>query len=196
METMQKQADFVTVNVKHNFTEDELKEQSGLLAKAVKDKTNEEAAKKVAMSGFTERIKSLDAQINIHSSNINNGHAYVDKACELWLNYETNMRVYIDKNTGLVAKQEPFYSTDFQTKMQLEATEEHIAANNKVGDFAEGKLDGVILDKKLGKKVGQFKEDKKSGKIKPKPLYDVDSLHDPYGDDDDHYDDDLGDLAL
>lgn len=85
----EKTVDMLNVNVRHEFSEAELKEQANLLSQAVKNKAAVEADKKVAMSGFTNQIKKLDADINIHSSNHNNGYTYRDEACELWLDYDT-----------------------------------------------------------------------------------------------------------
>lgn len=170
----EKTVDMLNVNVRHEFTEAELKEQANLLSQAVKNKAAVEADKKVAMSGFTNQIKKLDADINIHSSNHNNGFTYQDEACELWLDYDTNTRVYVSKSSGKEVKHEAFYPSDYQKKIDFTGvsaeTQDQIDENNQVGEFAE---QNDQLDKVISDKVTKFKADKKSGKIKTKPLYDV-----------------------
>lgn len=161
---MEKIIDMVNVNVRHVFTEPELKEESTLLAQAVKNKASVDAEKKVAMSAFTNQLKKLDADINIHSSNYNNGYTYRDEPCELWYDYDTNTRVYKNKQTGQEVKHEPFYAGDYQKKIMFEEQQEQIAENNSAGDFAEGDQ----LDQVIGDKVKKFKAEKKSGKKAPK----------------------------
>lgn len=146
---LEKISDYCTLNVKHTFSREELEEQSSLLAQAVKNKAQEEANKKVAMADFANKIKSLEAQINLHSGHINNGYTYTDRVCELYLDFEQKVRVYDDKQTGEELKREPFHQSDFekrQLRMNLEA---QIGENNGIGDFAEGDaLDKVISEKK------------------------------------------------
>lgn len=167
---MEKIAELVTADaVKHVFSEEELKEQSTLLAQAVKNKTGVEADKKVAMSGFTNTIKKLEADINIYSSNYNNGYTYKDVPCELWLDYDTNTRVYVSKETKETVKHEPFYAGDYQRKMAFEVSSEtqaQIDENNAVHEGLEPDEDGLYTDRYGNKTdidprilVEEFKED-------------------------------------
>jgi hypothetical protein len=181
-ENFEKISDYVTLNVKHIFTEDELKEQSNLLAQGVKNKTQEEANKKVAMADFANKIKSLEAQINVHSGHINNGYTYTDRVCELYLDFENKIRIYDDKQTGQELKREPFHQSDFEKRQLKMNMDEQIEENNSVHDFANnitgGK--GTKDDPYIYQVPDPLYEviETKKGKGKPKPK---DTLPDDYG---------------
>lgn len=150
-QNLEKISDYVTVNVKHNFTREELEEQSNLLAQAVKNKTQEEANKKVAMADFANKIKNLEAQINLHSGHINNGYTYQDRVCELYLDFDKKIRLYDDKITGDHLKTEPFHQSDFEKRQLKMNLDEQINENNEAGEFAEGDALDAVIDKKKGK---------------------------------------------
>lgn len=188
-------ASLVTVNVKHTFSDEEKIQQSSLLAKTVKDCETEEANKKSDMAVYKNKIDRYKAEIKEISGKINNGYDFVDRAAELWLDYETNQRVYTSKETGDVIKTEPFHASDFQKKIDFDneetARQEQIEENNAAHDYANAEpmetsfynddngnltdipprapdaLDKVIADKKAPNK-----------KEKPKPS---DNLPPQYG---------------
>lgn len=149
---LEKIADYITLNIRHTFSREELEEQSNLLAQAVKNKAQEESNKKVAMADFTNKIKSLEAQINLHSGHINNGYTYSDRVCELYLDFEAKQRIYDDKLTGEHLKTEPFHQSDFEKRQLKMNLDEQIEENNEAGEFAEGDALDVVIDKKKGKK--------------------------------------------
>lgn len=154
---LEKMADMVILNCKHDFTEDELQQESQMLAQSVSDKATEENNKKVAMTSFKNKIDTHEGAIKLHASNINHGFTYIDKASVMYRDYVTSKRVYFDKSNGDFLKEEAFHHSDYQKKIdfELEATarEEQIAENNTAGDFANGldALDEVIIDKKVAK---------------------------------------------
>lgn len=101
-----------------------------------------------------------------------------------------NTRVYVSKATSTEVKHEPFYPSDYQKKIDFTGisseTRDQIGQNNEAGDYAEAYADaehaewvngddapGDQLDKVIKDKVTKFKADKKSGKIKTKPPYDI-----------------------
>jgi hypothetical protein len=139
--TLEKMADMVVLNVKHEFSSDELKQEADMLAQCVSDKQQEENNKKVAMSVFKNKIDTLQGEINLHASNINHGFTYVDKASVMYRDFDKQKRVYFDKQNGDFLKDEPFHPSDFQKKLDFEeqerARQEQIEFNNSNGDFAE-----------------------------------------------------------
>lgn len=147
---LDKMADMVVLNVKHEFNEFELKQEADMLAQCVSDKQSEESNKKVAMSVFKNKIDTLQGEINLHASNINHGFTYVDKASTLYRDFNKQRRVYFDKQTGDFLKDEAFHPSDFQKKLDFEAEEsarqEQIAENNSYSP-----VDEVIVGKKIGK---------------------------------------------
>jgi|GEM_PF-6394098 len=58
-DNLDKMADMVILNVKHEFNEAELKQEADMLAQCVSDKQQEENNKKVAMSVFKNKIDTL-----------------------------------------------------------------------------------------------------------------------------------------
>lgn len=184
---LEKASDLVTVNVKHIFSAEELAQQSQLLANAVNDKATEENNKKVAVSDFANKIKQLDAQIKTYSGHVATGFTYTDRSAELYRDYVRSKRVYLDKITLEVIKEEDFKESDYQKKIDFEAAEEQltledmrrqtqIEENNTAGNFAEAgdALDGVISDKNPGHRLGtegkKLSDKVKEGLNKEKPI--------------------------
>jgi hypothetical protein len=151
MSQIQKIADFVSVNHKHIFSQEEREEQAHLLAQAVKNKSIKEVEKKSAMNQYKDEIDKLDKDIKIASNHVNDGYTFKDFPCELHLNYATKKRMYIEKNTGDVIKEEDFHNSDYQKKLDFEAEQqrifnEQIDENNDAVSKAEkpsGKLKKV-----------------------------------------------------
>lgn len=150
--TLEKMADMIVLNLKHDFSPEELKQEADMLAQCITDKQQEENNKKVAMSVFKNKIDTLQGEINLHASNINHGFTYVDKATVLYRDFTNQRRVYFDKQTGDFLKDEPFQPSDFQKKLEFDteenARQEQIAENNDIGDFAnhEPNEDGLYTD--------------------------------------------------
>jgi len=150
---LDKMADMVILNLKHDFSAEELKQESAMLAQCITDKQQEENNKKVAMSVFKNKIDTLQGEINLHASNINHGFTYVDKATVLYRDFDKQRRVYFDKATGDYLKDDPFQPSDFQKKLEFDteetARQEQIEENNEVGAFAnqEPNADGLYTDR-------------------------------------------------
>lgn len=165
IENLELVSDVVTVNIKHFFSADELARESQLLAQTVQDKATTENNKKVAMSGFSNQIKQLDAEIKVHSDCVANGFTYKDVTSELYRDYDRKKRVYLLKGTETIIKEEDFRESDYQKQLPFDgedteltqidrARQQQIEENNRVGGFAAGDLDAldeVIIDKKVGK---------------------------------------------
>jgi len=169
---LEKIADVVTVNVKHVFSQEELLEKSSALAQTVNDKAEIETEKKAIAAEYKNRIDKLQAEIKLYSGHITNGFAMVDKAAELYLDFESNERVYMDKQTGDLLKTEPFHPSDYQKKIDFTGTDANtdsqIDFNNEVGEFADPL--GEVISEKL-KKANK-------GNEKPTPK---DNLGEHYG---------------
>lgn len=200
IENLERVADVVTVNIKHIFSDEQLAQESQLLAQTVMDKATEENNKKVAMSTFANKIKQLDAEIKVHSGHVASGFTYRDTTAEMYRDYVRSKRVYIDKSSREMIKEEPFRESDYQKKLDFDGEEnnlttadmrrqQQIEENNQVGTFAEEGMDAlgkVIADKqkpgshKLGAE-GKKLSDSVKGSIaaeKPKPK---DNLDENYG---------------
>lgn len=189
-------SDVITVNIKHVLTTDELAQRSQQLAQTVQDKAGTENSKKVAMSGFSNQIKQLDAEIKVHSDCVANGFIYKDVTAELYRDYERSKRVYILKGSETIIKEEDFRESDYQKAINFDGDDEltaldinrqqQIEENNRVGEFAEGgdALDNVIGMKNPGHVLGeegQALSDKvKKGVAKEKPTP-KNNLGDNYG---------------
>jgi hypothetical protein len=184
-QTLELLADVVTVNVKHIFSPEELLQKSAILAQTVNDKSEIEAEKKAIASEYKNRIDKLQAEIKLNSGYITNGYAFIDKTAELYLDFTTNERVYLDKQNGEQLKREPFHPSDYQKRMDFtgtdEETDEQIAFNNHIGEMADPL--GDIIDNKV-KKAGFT--------LKPVPK---DNLGEHYGKNNEFEDDDDDPLA-
>lgn len=183
---VQKISDLVTVNVRHDFTPEEMAEQSQLLAKAVQDKSHVEAEKKIVVKGFQDRIALHDKEIKDFSNKVTNGFAYIDLPAEMYLDYAQEKRLYYDKRDGKLLKEENFKESDYQTKINFEAKQKQIAENNAAGDFAEGEEqfpEGDALDQVINEKIAESGKGKGPKKEKPTPK---DNLPEQYGKDYEH----------
>lgn len=182
---LEKMADLVTVNIRHDFSPAELAQESQLLAQSVNDKIHEENNKKVAMTVFKNKIETFDADIKLHASNLTHGFTYKDVSTEMYRDWKNSKRVYFDKQTGNFLKEEAFHPSDYQKKLDFEteesARQQQIEENNRTGNEAEDNpfaaIDEIIIDKRVGK----------GKKEKPSPKY---NLHPLYGKDFEHGDSD------
>ncbi len=140
-DSLEKLADMVILNCKHDFSADELKQEADQLAQCVSDKQQEENNKKVAMSVFKNKIDTLEGEIKFHASNINHGFTYIDKATVLFLDFVNNRRVYFDKQNGNFIRDEAFHPADYQKKIDFTGispeTQEQIDFNNAVAGLSE-----------------------------------------------------------
>lgn len=187
IEHVEKRSDLVTVTVKHDYSQDELAEISDLLAKAVQDKSHVESEKKVVVKQFSDRIALHDKEIKDFANKVSNGHAYIEKAAEMYLDYTIEKRLYYDKRDGSLLKEEPFHASDYQHKINFYAKQNQIEENNAAGEFAEGDpeggdaLDQVISEKRNETKAEQnAREGAMIRKLQEKPVP-KNNLPDDYG---------------
>lgn len=170
----------VTVNCKHTFDDAELLQKSQQIANLITDINHEEDEKKAIGAQYKNKIDTMKAEAKLVSGHITNGFMYTDKPAELYLDYGTSQRVYVDKHNGEELRRDIFHASDFQKKIDFDleetARQQQIEENNATGSYAEGSLaqgiynpvDAIIIDKKLGKVK----------KEKPKP---ADNLSPNYG---------------
>lgn len=159
----EKVADMVLVPGKHFFSDEELLQKSSEIAHLLSDIEHEEAEKKTMAAQFKNKIDVLKAEAKLISGHINNKFKFVDVPCELFLDYDTNTRVYMDKQSGEEIKHESFHASDYQKKIDFTGiapeTQAQIDENNQVSEFADP-LDEVIQTKvKGGKKHKPDAED-------------------------------------
>lgn len=155
-------AKFVTVNTKHNFTDEERLQQSHQIARLLSEIETEEAEKKARASEYKNKIDKLKAEAKLISGHITNGYAFIDKPAELYLDYTTNERVYFDKHDQTELLRETFHASDYQKKLVFEGTQEQIDENNTLFDYAEGESGATGLKPtpkdNLGEDYGKFHE--------------------------------------
>lgn len=158
--------DQVTLPVKHILTIEEQLSNGSKIATLNADIEIVESAKKQIAKEYQNKIDNMKAEVKLYSGQLNNGFKFIDRLCDMHLDYEAKKRVYFDKQNGNFVKEEDFHPSDFikrQTALDLEAKltqedierQKQIEANNHAGDYAEGDpfkpVDDVIIDKKLGK---------------------------------------------
>lgn len=145
-------ASFVTVEAKHVFTDIEISSKSKQLARLMAEIESEEAEKKARAAEYKNKIDKLKAEAKLVAGHITNGYAFQDFPAELYLDYGTNERVYIDKQNGAELSRENFHSSDFQKKIDFTGidpeTQVQIDFNNAVGNIAEGDGDNASTDLK------------------------------------------------
>jgi len=172
----------VTVNVRHNFSHEELLQKSTQIANLINDINTEEAEKKAVGAEYKNKIDKLKAEAKLVSGHITNGFMYTDKPAELWLDYETHERVFTDKHDGTVLKREPFHASDFQKKIDFDEEERNrqlqIDENNEAGEAANGNIHYDFTNIDQLNKVISDKKASKTKKEKPKPS---DNLGEHYG---------------
>ena len=120
----QKIADLVSTSAKYDFTRSEIAEQAQLLAQSVKDLSLKEQEKKSVVAQFKDEIEKIEKQIKIYSNHVNDGYTYKDFSCELHLDFERKKRLYIDKVSQTVVREEDFHNSDFQKQIDFQAEEE------------------------------------------------------------------------
>lgn len=133
-------AKFVTVNARHDFSDEELRQKSQQLARLISDTESEESEKKARAAEAKNKIDKLKAETKLISGHITNGYTFMDKPAELYLDYASNERVYIDKHDGTELMRETFHSSDYQKKIDFTGidpeTEAQINFNNEIGNAA------------------------------------------------------------
>lgn len=128
----------VIVPVRHEFSNTELLEKSNEIAECVSTKAKLEAEKKTNAAEFKNKIDKEAAQITLLSGHINNKYATVDKACELYANFDTKKREYRLKETGEVVKVEDLHASDYNILQQRLDLDKQVEENNEAGEYAEG----------------------------------------------------------
>ena len=69
----------------------------------------------------------------------------MDKACELYANFDTKKREYRLKETGEVVKCEDLHASDYNILQQRLDLDKQIEENNEYGDFANAEGGAKVL---------------------------------------------------
>ena len=109
--------EYQVVKVKHEFTDDELKEIADeivekLLAVAVLDEEKKDFDK-----SQNERIKGIDSIITILSNKYSDGYESENRNCELRRNYTNKTIEYVDPQSGEVVKERPMTTEEQQMRL-------------------------------------------------------------------------------
>lgn len=100
---------------KYVFSEDELKDKSKQLARAIQSRLELEDEKKTAVTEFKAKIEAKVSESNLISNHINNGYEYLFKTCEVVLNFETGRKQYFYE--GVQVGEEPMTKDDYQKEI-------------------------------------------------------------------------------
>lgn len=82
------------IPVRHQFTPQDMSELGSKLAGLTQDKTRVEEEKKVAMSQWTTRIKSIQNEISATSGKISNGFEMRDTECQVEHDWKKGEKFY------------------------------------------------------------------------------------------------------
>ena len=105
----------------HEFTEAELKEKSVQLARACRERNEQEDAKKSAMSNFKDKIDSKTSEINIISNHINTGKEWVDRSCDVVFDFAAGIKTFYFEGERVGA--DKITSSDHQLELEIEEVE-------------------------------------------------------------------------
>jgi hypothetical protein len=100
---------------KYVFTEDEIKEKSKQLARAIQARLELEDEKKTAASEFKAKIEAKVSESNLISNHINNGYEYLFKTCDVVLDFVTGRKTYFFE--GVEVGVETMTKEDYQKQI-------------------------------------------------------------------------------
>jgi hypothetical protein len=100
------------VNIKHDFSHEELEVKGKELADALRVKDEIIKEKTAAAKAFNDRISAKDMDITTLTQNINDGFEMRQEMCQVELDYITGMkRIYRE---GVLYSEEPLTAEDRQ----------------------------------------------------------------------------------
>lgn len=109
------------VNVKYNYTEEEIEELSKKISSNVLESAALENEIKAIKSEYKDKIDKLQEEIYSNSQKVNQGFEFRDYPTKLKLNFSDKKRYYVDVNEPeTIRKVEDMQKSDFQMQITHE----------------------------------------------------------------------------
>lgn len=105
-------------NFRYEFTPEELKEKSMLLAAACKERNAIEDEKKQVMAEFKAKIDGKNAEVNVIAQHITSGFTYVTNQCTCIMNFGNGIKEYYFND--VLVGQENLSTSDYQLQIDME----------------------------------------------------------------------------
>ncbi|CCH54504.1 hypothetical protein BN8_03680 [Fibrisoma limi BUZ 3] len=102
------------IEVRHQFTQDELNELGPIIARLNQEFQEKELEKKSAMSAFKHQLDTIKEAFNEACNKLNSGYEMREIRARMIKNYKTYQREYYSLDTFELVKTEPFKSYDYQ----------------------------------------------------------------------------------
>lgn len=104
-------------NFQYFFTEEELKAKSKQLAKSCAELDSIEDELKTVKAQFKSRTEAKQAEVNLLSNHINNGHEWLFKTCVVQYDFDRGRKCYFFE--GVLVGEEKMSAADYQLKAEL-----------------------------------------------------------------------------
>ncbi len=149
-----------TVNVKYNYTDEEMDDIAKRLASDVLEMHSLEEEKKALMAEYKAKIDTIDNRIFDSSKSCTQGFEFRDYQTRIKLNFADKKRYYVDINEpDTIRKTEDMQKGDFQMRIDHEF-EERIEPKKEKGNKVKGKKGAKSKEvKKDVPKVTETKDD-------------------------------------
>lgn len=108
--------------LKYVFTEQEIHEQGLELARVNQQVETLREEKKAVVSNYKAKIDRAETDMNVLSSNINNGYEYRNIECQVHLNTpNTGLKTVLRTDTGEIVRKEAMTPEELQYELQFES---------------------------------------------------------------------------
>lgn len=128
-----------TIKKNYEFTNEERQAMAKDLAKHEIDKNQIEDEKKSVMSGFKEKIDSLETKIKKLSHLVNNGYEERMYECNVVIDFDKKSKTFIDVVSGEVIDERVMDDAEYQMELDFaaEKDDEGIDPEDESGDQPE-----------------------------------------------------------
>jgi len=106
-------------DIKHVYSPDEKMQIADDFCNAQYEKETVEAEAKAEAKKFKQQIDKFETQISDLSTKHRQGYEMQNVECHLHLDFENEVRVYTDKETGDILSTEPLLPTDRQMRIEF-----------------------------------------------------------------------------
>lgn len=107
----------ITQYLKHDFTEEELKEMSDDIARAILERNDATSQLKGLKSQFDSNIKMAEAKISSLAEKLRSKYEYRTTSCVEEINYITGKYILIREDTGKIIKERELTAKESQIEM-------------------------------------------------------------------------------
>jgi hypothetical protein len=104
---------------KYTFTQEEMDKMGKELASKSKENKALEDEKKAVVSEYKAKIDAVQAEINMLSNHIDSGSMTRKYNCEVFLDFDSGVKIFRDKGTGDLIAREAMSSEDYQLELDL-----------------------------------------------------------------------------